>query len=132
MNIVNNCSDYTLVGILSVIRKILELIQIIGPILLMISLTITFTRIVVNPEEKKYIKRIKNSILATFIIFFIPTIVNVVFGMLGETTNISSCWLKTEVKQTNSYIPIEEEDRQPIIPDPESYEKGSSIKQFIL
>lgn len=131
MNITNNCNDYTLVGILSVVKKILELIQIIGPILLMISLVITFTRIMVNPDDKKQIKKVQNSIIATFILFFIPTFVNVVFGMLGESTPVSSCWEKaTTINQPTKFMPIKEGEPKKIIPDSKDYEKENPTKKL--
>ena len=131
MNTVAHCQNYALIGLFSIVRRILSLIQIIAPILLIISLMITFSKIVMNPEEKKNQKKIINSILATVILFFIPTFVNAVFGLLGNSTSISSCWQNAGgVTQAAVYVPLEKEEKKSIVVPPEDYQKGKQVKQL--
>ena len=68
MNIVSSCSDFALVGILSVVKQILQLIQIVGPILLTVSLSINFIKLVNRPDDKKIPAKIRNSIIALFVV----------------------------------------------------------------
>ena len=88
-----DCSDVALQNVLSTIKNILELIQIIAPILLLIMTAIHLTNLMRDPDDKKKLKKVQNSALAAIIIFFIPVIVNVVMYMLDDTFTVSSCWL---------------------------------------
>ena len=131
MNIVGTCNDYALIGILSVVRKILEIIQIVVPILLLISISITFMKLVARPDEKKYLKNIRNSIVSTFVVFFIPMFINVLFNAMGETNSVSSCWqMSGNIKQDAVYMPIDEKKKSTIFTDPDDYEKGIQIKKL--
>lgn len=92
MDITSACSSPMMSGILKTTKNILNFIQLIGPILAICSLTFTFILLVNNPDEKKYVSRIKNSLLALAITFFIPIIVNALFSIMGSSTNLSDCW----------------------------------------
>lgn len=129
MNIVGSCSDYALVGILSIVKNLLSLFQIIAPIACIISLTITFIQLMRNPEEKKLLNRIRNSIVALFVLFFIPVIVNVTFSILGNSTSLSSCWELAENTHVASvYVPIDNRERTSILYDPNHYLSGNHVK----
>lgn len=91
-DIASACNDAALASILAIFRRILNLIQIIGPILAIVSMVIHITMLVKDPEDKKRIKKLHNSILALFILFFVPVFVNVTMGLLGDGTTFSSCW----------------------------------------
>ena len=68
--ILMECNDVVLGGVLSILRNILNFVWILGPILAIISLIINITLLVKDPDDKKVPKKIKNSILALFILFF--------------------------------------------------------------
>lgn len=131
MNIVSSCSDYALVGILSVVKRILQLIQIIGPILCIISLSIKFIHLMSQPDDKKQVSRIKNSLLALLILFFVPVIVNAAFAMLGDNTTLSSCWETAgNLNQESTYIPIDDRRKTTVI-STQDYEAAKKIEQLI-
>ncbi len=127
--IVINCQDSSLLPILSIVKRIMFLIQIIVPILLLVWATISFIKLVKNPEEKNGIKKIVNQFLAAGIVFFVPLIVNVVMMMLGDTNDISSCWLAADdiISISNEYQAVNEKEKKKIIPNAEDYEKGNSF-----
>ena len=89
--ILMDCNDIVLGSILVILRNILDIIWIVGPILAIVSLIINITLLMKDPDDKKVPKKIKNSILALVLLFFVPTIVNAAMYMLGENTIISSC-----------------------------------------
>ena len=89
---VNDCASPALASILTAIKRILEILQIVGPILLILMLAIGFTKGVFNPEDKKFKKRIINSLLAIFFLFLMPMFVNAIMGVLGENFTVSECW----------------------------------------
>ncbi len=106
------CSDYTLATILTIIKRTLTIIQVIVPIILIVSCTIQIIKLVINPEQKDGTKKIINSIMAAVIIFFLPFIVNLTMNIIytsgstgikedGKLTafNITECWTAVDQKQ---------------------------------
>ena len=125
MIIVSSCSDYAMVSVLSVVKRMLSLFQIIAPILCIVSLLITFFNLVRDPDNKKTLVKIKNTLHALFAVFFVPVAVNVVFGMLDDSTPISSCWeMANHTYHAPVYIPVDDRDKYQFLSDPSSYETG--------
>lgn len=124
INILMSCSSPALWSTLNILQKTFTLIQIVAPILLIVSLIMTMVKIVNNPEDKKLVPKIKNAFLATVIIFFIPVIVNVVMNVLGENYTISSCWNSIgEETSPTEYVDDTDGSRKKIYDSSESYEK---------
>ena len=124
-----NCSSIGLANIITILKRILDVIWIITPILAIIYLTINITKIMINPDEKKIPKKIQNQILAIFIVFMIPTIINATMYILGEKTDLSSCWKDATAtatfKETSTYQePLTNLPKNQIIEDRSVYEKG--------
>lgn len=88
------CSDGTLVSLIDITRKVMEIFQVIVPIVLLVMLTVQLTKLVINPDEKGGLKKITNRIIAAMIIFFLPIFINVVMSWLPETDNfqVAACW----------------------------------------
>lgn len=129
LDIASMCSDSALAVILPIARRILTFIQIIGPLLCIISLTVSFVSLMMNPDEKKEPGKIKNKIIALILLFFIPTIVNAVMGILDDSTEFSRCWRygTTVVNNGNSTITTDPNGKtkvNPAIVDPSQYENG--------
>ncbi len=124
----NNCDDTTLSAILTIVKNIMTLIQIFVPILLIVFGTISFIKLVKNPEEKNGIKKIINQFLAAAIVFFVPVIVNAIMLLLGETNNISYCWnnVSGQISIGTDYIDISGKEKQKIYGNASDYEKGGS------
>lgn len=124
-DIVSECSAPALSILLLTARKILDFIRIIVPILLIISLTMTFIQLMSNPEEKKLKGKIKNQALAAVIVFFIPTFLNAVMGILGSSFTLSACWnMVPDLSTQNNYISPTTVNRKTFIITSEEYEKG--------
>ena len=125
LEIISACSDPALAALLSVVRKGLSLIQIIGPILALISLSLHFIRLVKNPDDKKGLKRIDISIQALLLLFFVPMFVNAVMGWMDTSTQFSSCWNNADFSAgTSTYVSPGDEKRTTIYTDPGDYQKG--------
>ena len=88
------CNDAGLAGIIDIVRKVMGLFQTIVPIILLTMLMIQLFKLVVNPDEKGGLKKITNRIIAALIVFFLPTIVNVVMIYLPSNENfqVGACW----------------------------------------
>lgn len=119
------CSDVALIGILTIVKRMLSLIGTITPIVLITMSIINLVKFISNPDNKKYAKNIKNSVFAAIIVFFVPVIVNVVMRMLDDNFEISSCWNNVAKMDSNArYINDPDQERKPIYSDPSGYEKG--------
>ena len=128
-NVVTGCSTPGLSKVLLILKNILNLVQIIGPILLIISLVITFTKLAKDPEEKKYIKSIKNSVLGIFFLFLVPVLVNSFMALSDNSIDVSRCWNAIADTKTNAqYIKTTDRELSPLLVNPDDYEKGEKRK----
>ncbi len=130
MNIIQmlvSCSSPELAAILNIAKKLLDLIQLLGPILLICSLVYLFIKMMQHPEDKKIPSRIKNASISLIAIFFIPLLVDVTMRMTESSFEISACWNQnTTVSTSPNYInPNKDEPRKDVIGDTSDYEKGT-------
>ena len=86
------CNSVGINNILYIVKQIMNLIMIVAPILLIISFTLLFTQLVMKPEEKKLLVKLRNATFALLFVFFMPLIVNVSMNMLDDSTDISKCY----------------------------------------
>lgn len=123
----NCCSDPALIPVLYVVRNLLNLIQIIAPILLLCGATLHLIKMMQNPEEKKGFSKVRNSFLAAAIIFFIPLIVDVVLNMAGNS-GLGQCWQSAKssgLGKTGTYISTGNDDeRKNMFTNSDNYESG--------
>ena len=125
--ILMECNDVTLGSLLAILRNILNFVWVLGPLLAIVSLTINITMLVKDPDDKKIPKKIKNSILALFILFFVPTIVNAAMYMLDDNTQLSACWagdIGTPSSDAKYIDPHAGSKKNSILSDRSDYEKG--------
>lgn len=126
-NITSCCTSTEVSYIMSSVRNIYSIIQIIAPILLMCAAVYRLIRLMKNPEEKNGIKIIINSFLAAGIIFFLPTIVSVVLNIVPSQGQIAACWESAgeskRLSLATSYISDSEDKKVKIVSD-EGYESG--------
>lgn len=95
------CSDPGIIQFVKILKTIFEMIQIIGPILAVVSLAIIFLKNVSTGDIKNFEKnknRIKNSLVALVITFFLPIFVNLVMSItfMSNTFEVASCWKKAD------------------------------------
>ena len=122
------CEDSVLP--LFVFKRILLLMQILAPILLIIFVSISFFKLVKNPDEKNGIKKIINQFIAAGIIFFIPLLANILLSVSGVNANINSCIEKAKenTSSSNKYMSIEKNKNKKLFTDSDKYEKGEKKK----
>ncbi len=76
------CKDFVLGYFLATIKSILDLLQIVAPIVLIISLIISFSKLVINPDnDKKEIHGMMIRIVGIFFFFFLPWVVELVLNV---------------------------------------------------
>ena len=124
MNLLAVCNNAYLGVLLGIVKNGLKLIQIVGPILLLISLGFTFVKLMQHPDDKKIFARIKNSLIALGVLFFIPLLVNAVISMIDK--NYSYCWKEASSYTSGvvNYQEITDEERKLILQESNSYESG--------
>lgn len=107
------CTDYGLLNILDIIRQVMDLMQLVVPILLMVALAIQFTQLLINPDDNKKKKSLLNKFIAALIFFFVPFLVNLALGILPDdmdTFQLGACWdtarISREVlkEQNSTYV----------------------------
>ena len=91
------CDDYALANTLSLLQTAFTIICIVVPIILIVSLALTIVGAVTNPDKKGILKTIIIKIAAALIIFFLPSIVNLVMSWIpNDQFDITSCWQKAQ------------------------------------
>lgn len=124
----NSCDDFALINILVIVKRILNLVQLIGPLLSIVAMVILIINFITNPDEKKNVKKVSNCIIALLMTFFVPVIVDVTMGLLGETTKFSLCWRNAEVRLGDAeYIETEGTgERSMFVIGSDEYEPGEA------
>ena len=119
------CSSSDVAFIFSILKNIMKLIQIIGPILAIIALALHFIQLMKDPDNKKLLPKIKNTIIALLLLFFIPVFVDALFGILGSKTSFSACWNSAGgISYSHTYIDPYGDDKTTFYQDPKDYENG--------
>lgn len=129
------CYSNVLGNLFAIFKNILKLIQIIGPIIMIVFLTINLFTLVKNPEEKKVPKKIRNSFIALVLLFVLPIIVNAVITLILGNSNAGLCYKNVELNfNTPTYKPINDsnnkdadnyDDYKNVIDNYDDYENGS-------
>ena len=96
----NNCADYALANMLNTVHQVINMIAIIVPILLIISIIFSLVSFLVNVDQKNKGKKIIQKVAAAIIVFLLPTIVDTTMSLLDyaggdiESNNfqVASCW----------------------------------------
>lgn len=125
------CTDYGLLTVLDVMRQILDLIQLIAPIILMVGLGIQFTQLLVNPDDKKKQKALLNKFIAALLCFFVPFLVNLSLSLVPEeigSFQLGACWDTARVsrevlkKENSTYVATTDREPKTFVISPDEYD----------
>ena len=124
-NIIDACGSSGIANLLNITKTIVNLIQIVGPILAMVALTFCFIRLMTNPEEKKYKAALKNCLIALVVLFMVPLLINVAMSLADESFNIAKCWnnaaeVVAAEQEDSGYVDTSSKPKQEIISTPET------------
>jgi len=112
----NCCSSFAIANVLDITRKIFDLVQMLVPIVLILMATVQFVQLTINPELKDGFRRVLNKIVAAFIIFLLPVLLDAVMGLVPGNLDVSACWKAAKATAANSsnttarYIASDDED----------------------
>lgn len=90
-----DCSNESMLKIIYLIKKIIDLVGIFVPIILIIWCMWDALRNMIsqNGWDQKIIKKMINRFIAAVCVFIIPTILNFVLNVLGENGyEVGTCW----------------------------------------
>lgn len=139
MLILTSCTDYGIVPIIKIIRNIFMILQIVGPTLAIVSIIKICLEAIMASDMKMIIEqrnKIKNSIIALLITFFLPIFVNLVMGitMMQNTFQVAACWDEAYSVKLDGYGEYKGDDDQKddegsntLIINPDKY-KGKGTK----
>ena len=118
-DIIDACGSAAIANILNIMKTALSLIQLVGPILCMVALAINFTRLMTNPEEKKYKAALKNCLIALVVLFMVPLLINVAMSYIARCWNNAAEVVAAE-KEDSGYVDTSTKPKQEIISTPET------------
>lgn len=91
-----SCPGQVMSGFVYIAKTIVYLIWIMGPIIAIVSLSYNLALLMKDPDNKKLPKKVKNSVIALILLFFIPTLV---FLTVSLTDNdFTACWKSAKVR----------------------------------
>lgn len=128
LDIINYCDSPVLAKIFEFTKKVLQLIQIIGPILAMVSILYQLSHLMVNPGDKKLHKKLLNSFLALIILFFVSFIESFSMKFADDSFSFSTCWNYGAYNTSEGefyYIKDTDMPSQSFIIDPDDYDSNS-------
>lgn len=127
------CTDYGLLTLLDILRQILDLIQLVVPIILMVGLAIQFTQLLINPDDNKKKKSLLNKFFAALLCFFVPFLVNLAISLVPAdigSFQLGACWdtarISREVlkKENSTYVSTTDKKPKSFILQPEDYDNA--------
>lgn len=125
-DIIEACGSSAIANLLSITKTVVNLIQLIGPIIAMVALTTCFIKLMTNPDEKKYKAGLKNSLIALVVLFLVPFLINLTMSLTDESFDLAKCWNNAEavakIGEDSQFVDTSDEPRQPIVVDPGDYD----------
>ena len=94
--------------VMKLIKLVITIIKIAVPIMLIVSVMVDLMREVIKGEGfEKYGPLIFYKILAAVIVFFIPTIVNVIFDVIAPNSEYKQCYDSAyQIVETTHYTAL--------------------------
>ena len=110
------CEDFALARIILVIKNIVNIIQIVVPLLLMLFVSVQLVKMVRDPELKNGTKKINSMFIAAACVFFMPMFINILAGVLETNFNFAACWNEAEsisnyMSSNPKYMSIDDKEK---------------------
>lgn len=112
MYILNMCEEPSILNLILFVKGLIEILGIVVPIILIIMVSIELVKIVFDVSDKTVkasTKSILNKIIATIVVFFVPTIVNLILSNLNQmNVQQTECWVNANTDTISYYKDIKE------------------------
>ncbi len=89
------CSNADLLSVMVIVKKIMDLLQIIAPVGLIIFASIDIIKAVISSKQDEIYKKlhmIPKRVFAAIIIFFVPVIIDLVMNLADNTFEYAACF----------------------------------------
>ena len=83
------CLQPFFLRIIYYVKIILQIISFIIPILLIFKIALSFYKGLINPDEKEKIKHVTSKIIASVIIFLVPTLIKLFMGLIEQIIGVN-------------------------------------------
>lgn len=119
--LMNECSDIGLAHFLVLVKKFLNVVHLIGPIVALAGLVFHLIKLTFSPDNKKNKATIKNWLIAFLMLFLTPYLINATMNLLDDSENFqfAKCW---NYAQDNDYsgdsnpdVIVDEKEKKPIV-----------------
>lgn len=89
------CTDPDAMTILRMVKTILTIAKIILPLIIIVTASIDFAKLVIAGNFENFkgpLEKLMYRLIAAVLVFFIPTLVNVIFGFIDENIDVVACF----------------------------------------
>jgi len=107
------CTDPDVLSVLKYVNTLITVAKILIPLVIIVLASIDFSKIVIggSPETLNVgLKKLIYRIISAVIVFFVPTIVSIVFGLVDDSIDIFSCF--ENVEYLEYYKELAEEEKE--------------------
>lgn len=87
------CESSGFLQALLILKSIFKIICLLIPIILIFTISMDTFKLVTNPgDTKKVFPVISKRLIAALVVFFVPTIINIVLNAMGQGNDVSRCY----------------------------------------
>jgi hypothetical protein len=113
MFILEACDSSSMLNTILLVKRIINIVFVVVPLLLVIFLTVDIAKNVLNADEEKTQENVKTGvrrIIYSLVLLFVPLLVQGFMGMIDGYSKVASCYtIATEAKVDELYAKEEEE-----------------------
>ena len=130
------CSDTALANLINIIRIVIEMVQVIAPIILIVTATIQLSKMMMDPDDPKGIKKrnLYNKFIAAVLIFLLPLFANLTLNVIDNAIpgtrdlEVMACFKASKTasnyKSSGNYIQRKTDKDKKKILNEKNYDKG--------
>ena len=135
--ILSTCTDSKYLSSILLTKRFIELVEIIIPSVLIISVAITLFKMVLSPDmknNKRYLKNIYSKTAGALAIFFVPTMVSALVEATGAPgLSSSTCWQNANTSTIETYKEAEKQrDAGEAAKNKSETEKAKQIRKVVV
>lgn len=109
----NLCEDSNALSAILLVKEIINIIKVIGPIILIIMCAVDLGKQAMDPDKNKSFTKIVKRMIAAVSIFFIPTVVTLVLDLTGtQDYKTTACWTNANVATIESRRAYEKQEEE--------------------
>lgn len=112
MMFLNLCEDSNLLNVILFIKYLINIISIIAPIILILTVSFDLMMLVIDPSKKENVNKIFMRIVAAIVIFLLPTFIGLLGSLTGNKNYKNNSCFKNANRETIEALKTREEARR--------------------